>query len=173
MRGKSLVPYPPSEDCQFPHFLAQTRPSGGPHPPNESPLAIPFSLSNGGFFAVYPKEIICWVYRLDTDERSGVEDIGLIDKTTSGELNGGHTVDFLPKFTVFNFGSARIRSAELLLIARYRPSFWPKKIERRVHFSVSRDSDGRMRYLRPFLTDVDRSFRPEDHTLLSTGVSTP
>ena len=83
---------------------------------------------------------------------------------SAGVLNGGDTVDFLPKFTPIGF-KGRISSSDLLIIAQYR-AVWGQTKAKRVRFSVTRDAAGQLRYLRKYLTDEDRVFRPEGHAIV-------
>ena len=83
---------------------------------------------------------------------------------SAGALDGDHTVDFLPKFTPIGF-KGRISSSDLLIIAQYR-AVWGQTKAKRVRFSVTRDAEGLLRYLRKYLTDEDRVFRPEGHAIV-------
>ena len=41
--------------------------SEGPHPRQENPIAIPFAVSNNGILPIYPQELVCWVYDLESE----------------------------------------------------------------------------------------------------------
>jgi hypothetical protein len=98
---------------------------------------------------------------LEIENGSSVKDIALMHKST-GVLRGGDTVHFVPKFNAFRF-SQHIISADLLIMVRYR-TIWQQTKDKRERFSVNRDSEGQLRYLRKYLTPEDRAFRPEEHT---------
>ncbi len=134
--------------------------SEGPHTKDENPLGIPFAVSNNGVLPVYPQELFCWIYNLETDKRQRVQTWGFMQRA-AGVLRAGETVHFVPKFTPLQF-SGRITSADLLIIARYR-TVWQQTKAKRERFFVNRDAEGQLRYLRKYLTPEDRAFRPEGH----------
>lgn len=80
----------------------------------------------------------------------------------NGALKGGDSADFAPKFNPINLAIAEdaFTEAELLIIAEYRQQCWPLQLEKRVRFSIRRNSEGRLQYLKSLLTDSDRNLKP-------------
>jgi len=50
--------------------------SEGPHPREKNPIAIPFAVSNNGILPIYPQELVCWVYDLES-ENGNLRDVAV------------------------------------------------------------------------------------------------
>jgi hypothetical protein len=140
--------------------------SEGPHPADESPIVVPFSVKNAGFVTVYPQQMFCIVEQLKFSKGS-VAGVTLRSRRP-GVLKGGDTVEFTPKFDPFP-SPRKVTSAEVLIVVRYRLPVWRGTFDRRVRFSVNRDSEGKLRYLRQYLSKEERKWNPEAGTVIQLG----
>ena len=133
----------------------------GPHATEESPIAVPFLVSNNSYLTIYPQKIICWVYALRTSKGVVVKSLGFVQES-NGALKGGDSADFVLKFNPINLAIPEdaFTEAELLIITKYRQQYWPLQLEKRVRFAIRRNSEGRLQYLKSLLTDSDRNLEP-------------
>lgn len=78
---------------------------------------------------------------------------------TEGSLSRGESGDFIPSPPIRITGLVA-ESAVFLFIVEYRQFWWPFPLHKRVRYNISKDADGKWIWIRPYMSQADRTFNP-------------
>ena len=119
----------------------------------DDPLDTPLSLSNSGFLPIRIESVSSYIYDWRTASGSSMSTFS-IGYHGGGTLHSGDSVDFAPS-NLITMADKKLK-ADLLVIVAYHQWGWPRVLEKRIRFKVTRDHDDKWVWSRPYLTDEDR-----------------